>query len=825
MARIHAVSGRTVHPLKDGWFLTVTAPGTAATPVDLADAADWLPAPVPGTAAQALRDAGRWSLDRPTPLHDKDVWYRLRLEQEGWRTLRFHGLATLSEVWLNGERVLTSDSMFLAHEMPVRLMGGDELHLCFRALHSALAGKRGRARWRPRMIEPQALRFVRTTLLGHMPGWCPPVHAVGPWRPVECVEESGPLRLHGADLRTDFDGRDGVLTLILSAEWSGPARPSAFVEVAGRNAPLEWRDDRTLHGTLTLPGITPWWPHTHGHPALHQASAVVGEARIDLGRVGFRRIERDGGTDGRGFALRVNGERIFCRGACWSSPDIVTLPGTRDGYAPWLELMAEAGMNMVRIGGTMTYESDAFFDLCDELGILVWQDFMFANFDYPTDPAFQDAARREAAQLLDRLQSSPSLAVLCGGSEAEQQAAMLGLPRASWSQPLFDEVLRAEVERARPDTIYLPNSPSGGPLPFTADAGVTHYYGVGAYQRPLEDARRADVRFASECLAFANVPDAAALPPGVPPVHHPRWKERVPRDMGVGWDFEDVRDFYLKQLYSVEPAALRYEDPERYLRLSRAVTGEVMEAVFAEWRRPGSSCAGGLVWLFQDLWPGAGWGVVDSSGSPKAAWHALKRAFRPVQLILTDEGVNGLALHLVNETTKAIDATLSLSCLRHGEVPVARAERPVTVPARGALTIPSASLLDSFIDITHAYRFGPAPHDATVAVLTSDDGRRLAEALHIPRGRLPAPAELGMTAEVRRDEDGWSLALRSRRLALSVHVEDDHFRATEEWFHLAPGDERLIRLRPRGRSSGAAVPDGEVYALNGLAPTRFRGPA
>ncbi|WP_207458939.1 glycoside hydrolase family 2 protein [Azospirillum sp. SYSU D00513] len=831
MARIHAMAGRTARLLDGGWTLAVTEPGGVTGPEGLEgiEGVSWLTAPVPGTAAQALRAVGRWSPDQPTPLHDKDVWYRLDLDEAGPRTLRFHGLATLAEVWLNHERILTSDSMFLAHEVPVRLSGRDRLHLCFRALHTALAKKRGRARWRPRMVEPQSLRFVRTTLLGHMPGWCPPVHAVGPWRPVECIEEAGPLHVESADLRTGFDGRNGSLSLGLSVEWNGPARPPAFVEVAGRRAELEWMDARTLRGSLTIPEVEPWWPHSHGRPALHAVSANVGGVRVDLGRTGFRRIERDAGPDGRGFALRVNGERVFCRGTCWTTPDIVALPGGREAYEPGLRLMAEAGMNMVRVGGTMTYEADAFFDLCDELGILVWQDFMFANFEYPTDPAFQQSVRQEAAQLLDRTQASPSLAVLCGGSEAMQQAAMLGLPRPAWSQPLFDELLRAEVERARPDAVYVPNSPHGDPewgdLPFAAHSGVTHYYGVGAYQRPLEDARRAGVRFAAECLAFANVPEAAALPPGAPPVHHPRWKEGVPRDVGASWDFEDVRDHYLKRLYGVEPAALRYEDPDRYLRLSRAVTGEVMEAAFAEWRRPGSGCGGALVWLFQDLRPGAGWGVVDAAGGPKAAWHALKRAFRLVHLALTDEGVNGLGIHLINETAQVIKATLSLSCLRHGELPVVRAERPVTLPPRGAFTLSSSALLDSFFDITHAYRFGPAPHDATVALLADAEGNRIAEAFHFPRGYPIAPVDLGLSAEALRDEEGWSLLVISRRLALSVHIEDDGYRAAEEWFHLAPGAERRVRLIPRNGNDISVRPDGELHALNATAPVRFRGSA
>ncbi|WP_448191631.1 glycoside hydrolase family 2 protein [Azospirillum sp. sgz301742] len=818
MARVLRVTGRTAVAIDAGWELTATAPGAVASPAGLEGGRDWLPAPVPGTVAQALRDAGRWTLESPAPLHGQDFWYRTRLHGEGERTLVFHGLATLAEVWLNGERLLSSDSMFLAHAVPVRLTGEDELCLAFRALAPALQGKpRGRARWRPRMIETQALRGVRTTLLGHIPGWCPPVHAVGPWRPVECVEESGPLRVRHADMRSVVEGLDGVLALTLSVDWCGVSGAPAFVEVAGVRAPLAWSDPHTLHGTVRVADAELWWPHTHGRPTLHPVRAGVGEARIDLGRIGFRKITHE---DGPRFALRINGERVFCRGACWSSADIVSLPGTRAAYAPWLELMVQAGMNMVRVAGTTAYESPAFFDLCDELGLLVWQDFMFANFDYPADEGFLDAARREAAQFLDRVQASPSLAVLCGGSEAMQQAAMLGLPRASWAQPLFDTVLPQECARLRADVPYVANAPSGGALPFAANAGVTHYYGVGAYMRPLEDSRRAEVGFASECLAFANVPDAPMLA-GVPAVHDPRWKQRVPRDIGAPWDFEDVREHYLRRLYEVDPPTLRYEDPDRYLRLSRAVTGDIMEAVFTEWRRGRSTCAGGLVWMFQDLWPGAGWGVVDSAGTPKAAWHALKRVFRPVQVLLTDEGVNGLAAHLINETARDVAATLSVVCLRDGAVPVARGRHDLTLPARGALELAVPALFDAFFDTTYAYRFGPPAHDATVATLIGPDGNPIADAFHFPRP--PERSDLGLTAEVQRAENGWVLRLRSHRLARAVHIEDDGYRAEDSWFHLPPEVERTVRLLPRRGTAG--IPDGEVHAINNRYPVRFKGMA
>ena len=215
--------------------------------------------------------------------------------------------------------------------------------------------------------------------------------------------------------------------------------------------------------------------------------------------------------------------------------------------------------------------------------MLVWQDFMFANMDYPAqEPAFLASVQREARQQLRRLQARPCLAVLCGNSEVEQQAAMWGAPREQWCCALFEQTLAELSAEHCPHTPYWPSSAHGGAFPHQADAGTTSYYGVGAYLRPLDDARRADLKFATECLAFANIPGAAALermPGGLATrVHHPAWKARSPRDLGAGWDFDDVRDHYLKLLFGVDPQQLRYADHDRYLALGRIATGEAMAA-------------------------------------------------------------------------------------------------------------------------------------------------------------------------------------------------------------------------------------------------------
>ena len=236
---------------------------------------------------------------------------------------------------------------------------------------------------------------------------------------------------------------------------------------------------------------------------------------------------------------------------------------------------------------------------------------------------------------------------------------------------------------------------------------------MGAYLRPFEDVRRSEVKFASECLAFANVPEpemmdrmALATPGGSTP-GHPAWKRRVPRDAGTGWDFEDVRDHYLKVLYGLDPVALRSTDATRYWELSRMVSGEAMAEVFGEWRRARSGCGGGIILWGSDLEPGAGWGILDSDGEPKAAYWFLKRALSPRAIWTTDEGLNGVDLHAANDEPTPLEARLRVALYRSGEHRVAAEERAIAIPAHRTVCFGVEQVLGRFADASYAYRFGP----------------------------------------------------------------------------------------------------------------------
>ncbi|MCQ1837865.1 glycoside hydrolase family 2 protein [Neorhizobium galegae] len=814
--------------LAEGWSLALTEPGACSLPSDLPPDLEYLPAMVPGTVAAALEATGRFDRNNPEPLIDRDVWYRCRLagEAPGPAILRFAGLATVAEVFLGETLILSSTSMFESHDVAVELTGTETLSICFRALKPHLEKAGPRARWRPRLMNRQGLRLIRTAALGFMPGWCPEVHAVGPWRPVSVMRiadnrlasppSSGPTGhlLPAGEKRelaisAELD-KSGAGLLKVSFAFDGPPRDLRLV-CNGSETHFS-NDGGRYSAELRLPGIKPWWPHTHGAPALYDVALKVDGEEFPLVRTGFRSLKVDRGTDGDDFAVIVNGEKIFCRGAVWTSADIVGLPGDRAGYEPWLRLAKDAGMNMIRIPGIATYESPEFFALCDELGLLVWQDLMFANFDYPAgDPDFVIHVKTEVGQFLAATQASPSLAVLCGGSEIYQQGAMLGLPERIWKGLLCEEILPALAADCRPDLPYVANSPSGGALPFYPNAGVAHYYGVGAYKRPLEDARRANIRFAAECLAFSNLSDSETLAGG---------KSGIPRDAGVDWDFEDVRDHYLGTLYDADPRTLRAQQPERYLALSRAVTGEVMETAFAEWRRPGSTCNGALAFTFQDVMPGPGWGVVGADRTPKPAWFALKRAFRPVQAIFVDEGTSGLDVHLINETPADLPVVLELACLRDGRMPVVSGRRDLTLVSRSSESIASTDLFGAFFDTNYAYRFGPPSHDVTVARLKhAQTGEIVAEAFHFPLGRVRAFHDAEIAVSVAEGDGEFWLELSTDIFAQSVSIECAGYRPSDNGFHLAPGAIRRIRLAALPDAAGR--PGGTIRSLGGDRILRF----
>lgn len=874
------------HTLSTGWAACTPADEHIEELADL-DRLSWIPTRVPGTAADALREAGLWQVGEPYDFDAQDWWFRTSFDAGPAApgeevVLRLDGIATVSEVYLNGERVLHSDSMFAAHALDVGrlLRAGDhegvkpaanpnELVIRCRALGPLLAEtRRPRARWRTRLVPERNLRFFRTMLLGRAPGFAPGPAVVGPWRGV-FLERHREVAVHELKLRSRVEGEDGVLSVTARLRPLGGARvETVTVELDGPNGRYRAQlalsgpaDAATAQGELIVPAVERWWPHTHGEPVLHgvrllvevtsqdaamettreytsakatredatsaasaRENAANGTAQpgaertrieVDAGRVGFRELTFGAGTDHdvlrEGIDLHVNGVRVFARGALWTPIDPVGMAPSYEELRAALTQAREAGMNMLRLPGAGAYETSAFYDLCDELGMLVWQDFMFANFDYPLayEP-FRESVTREAVEVLDALGGRPSLTVLCGNSEVEQQVAMLGLDPAMGRDELFGELLPDLVRESGVDAVYVPSAPCGGELPFRPNRGIANYYGVGGYRRPLEDARRAGVRFAAECLAFSNVPSG----------EYPA-ETGVPQDEGTDWDFKDVRDHYLKLLFDLDPAALEREDRERYLELARAATGEVMAEVLGEWRRAGSPCGGGMVLWLRDLLPGAGWGLIDSTGTPKVAYHHFKRACAPVAVWTIDEGLGGVVVHVANDRPVPLSATLRVALYRGGEVLIEQAQAPVELGPHSQDEWNVETVIGHFADASWAYRFGPPAQDAIVVSVEREgsgatDTEIICQAVRFPAGRplhREGPEELGLAARSTPLPSGEiALAVHSAKLAYGVRIDAPGLRPSDDGFFIEPGGTHSLTLRPSGPD--VALGSVRVVALN-----------
>ena len=644
-----------------------------------------------------------WIPGRVAFRDDKDAAFTASFDAPVDGTLRFDGIATLATVLVDGSPAAHSSSMWVPVEVPVAA-GRHEIEVRCRALAPELAvPRKPRARWRQKVAYDNNLRWFRTTLNGRAPGFAPGPPVLGLWRPVWFVADEPKV-----SLRACLEDGNGIVTV------SSDLPEGVRVIVGEASAVIA---DGCAE--LRLPAPKLWWPHTHGEPHLYD---VVIDGYDITPRIGFRTVESEGDILRDGLKPRINGVELFVRGAVWTPVPDGELHST-------LETARDHGLNAVRIPGTMNYETREFHDLCDELGILVWQDLMFANFDYPfADGDFRALVNEELDALFEVIGGRPSLFCVCGGSEIEQQAAMLGLDPAVARPPFFAEEVPARLAAADIDALYVPSAPCGADRPLLPGQGVSNWFGVGGYRRPLSEVRAAGVRFASECLAIANVGD------DVPHPHDAAWKNGVPGDVGADWDFDDVRDHYLAALYAVDPDDLRATDPERWLELSRRVSGDVMAEVFGEWRRAQSGCGGAFVLWLRDLVPGAGWGLMDSAGVPKPVLRTLRDVFAPVAIWMTDEGMGGYAVHVANDSARELAATVAITLSRTGQR-VDGGDTQVMLPPHSSWSGDAETIIGRWTDIGYTYRFGPPAHDLVTAELRADSGELLGTAQRFPLGR------------------------------------------------------------------------------------------
>lgn len=795
--------------LNEGWIFFKTQAELYATPADYSSSNQTSKSTsVPSTIASSsgLDKQKCWATE--FDYDDYDWWYEKIFEVEAteiYRAIIFEGLATVAQVWLNGHPLLSSENMFQTHDCDVEkylLQGRNKLTICFRSLTSHLKIKRPRPNWKTKLVSNQSLRWIRTTLLGKIPTWSPSISVVGPWRPITLVKKSIPTNIQLSALLKESQGIINFSCNIITEK----ALLQATILIDNKSYSIDVNTDQPsnlLNVCIEIPNVKLWWPHTHGTPHLyHPVLVLTFESEIiqyPIQPFGFKTVEINNVE--QNFELFVNQLSIFCRGACWTIDDIFSLNSSEKSLEKLLLLFRNAGGNMIRIGGTMVYEQPLFYQICDRLGIMVWQDFMFANMDYPFEnEQFLSSVTLEVNQQVSRLKQHACLAVFCGNSEIQQQVAMQGFNKSVYKIEFFENTLKTICNHLSTNIPYISSSPSEGNLPFRTNKGLSHYYGVGAYLNPVKDLRSHDVKFTSECLGFSNIPVTntrnLVLDGSQPITHNPIWKQRTPRDSGTGWDFEDVRDHYLEELFSISPVKLRSFDPDKYIQLSEFVTGNIMEQVYSEWRSAFSSCNGGLVWFLKDFLPGAGWGIIDSQGIPKACYYFLKRSWKPQSIHLTDESLNGLFAHINNESPSELHGKILIKIINQNHLEIANHQQQISLPPRSNLTLDIEDLLQQFLDITYSYRFGPKDIFSTSVQLIDPQKNIIDEAFYFNQyseALISVEDPLILTIEKNSDSQH-TLVITANRFLFNINIECKNAVASDNFFHLFPGTTKSIQL-------------------------------
>lgn len=595
------------------------------------------------------------------------------------RILRFAGLDTVCSVLLNGRVIGHFDNMFVEHEIDVTnvlLEGQNELRLEFES-----AWRVGRER-RERYFQAEGLAsdtvrldpraFVRKSQYMFGWDWGPCVVSAGIWQPVELIECAARI----VDVQVvQRHQDDGCVELEFRGEHEGPGQLYHFVE--GFERPI--RDGETLR----VENPRYWWPRDLGRPELYRVTSLLAEvppkSPEDVAhafdrreqRIGLRTIAlvRDPDAFGESFRFVVNGQEWYALGANWIPDDSFPSRVDRPRLVRQLQNACDLGMNMLRVWGGGLYESDDFYALCDELGLLVWQDFPYACSYYPDGAAACEVARREASAAVRRLRNHPSLAIWCGNNENQtmRDSGWEGAnhhPPRFYGERIYDGVLPEVLRELDPERPYIPSSPTGKGKANSGGDGDQHYWDVWHGRGDWRYYEDSTARFCSE-FGFAAAPSDRAwqsMDPGQ------RLAGASPRDAIARWHDKTGKgyDTFIGFVELHYPQSNTIEDWTYYSQLNQR---DALRFGIEHYRRS-DFCRGALIWQLNDCWPTQSWAVIDSSFCYKAAAFELRRLYAPLLLSLERRGNVVHVWGILDNATAAATTTYSveLRSLRDGHL-------------------------------------------------------------------------------------------------------------------------------------------------------------
>ncbi|KIX02988.1 uncharacterized protein Z518_06538 [Rhinocladiella mackenziei CBS 650.93] len=634
----------------------------------------WCPVKkVPSTVHQDLIDNGK--LENPFIGFNeiKAEWvglkswtYRAKLARpsragpEARIVLAFDGLDTFAHVKLDGETILQSDNMFLPHRVDVTeaIRSQDHHHLEIEFESAFLKAREIKDQHPDHKFicfngDPARLA-VRKAQYHWGWDWGPLLMCAGIWKPVRLEIYS----VRVADLRTDISVSDdhSLATIQASAEIEGLDRQHASVRarffitqgetlICASDAIV--MPDGNVSAPLQVANPELWMPNGYGKQSLYTVSvSIIGEGIVlhtESRRVGLRQIQlvQEPDRHGKSFYFRVNDVDIFCGGSCWIPTDSFLTNVTPEKYRAWIELMVPANQKMIRVWGGGIYENDAFYDACDELGILVWQDFMFGCGNYPCFPAILESIEAEAVANVRRIRHHPCIAIFAGNNEdyQVQESAHLTYDyedknEKHWlasdfpARYIYESLLPRVSAAEAPWIPYHPGSPWGdGKISSDPTVGDLHQWNVWhGTQEKYQVFDSLGGRFNSE-FGMEAFPHLATIKSFVE-------KEDDLYPQSHVLDFHNKADGHERRIATYLVENVRTATTlEAYVHLTQLIQCEALMFGYRGWRKQWGDerhCGGALVWQLNDCWPVTSWSIVDYYRRRKPAYYAMARVLAPV---------------------------------------------------------------------------------------------------------------------------------------------------------------------------------------------------
>ncbi|NBP69672.1 MAG: glycoside hydrolase family 2 protein [Cytophagia bacterium] len=653
---------------------------------------EWLPASVPGTvhtdllANKKIEDpfygtnelALQW-IDTLNWEYQSDFNY-IPQEKNKKVYLNFEGLDTYATVYLNDVLLGKTDNMFRAWKFEVSRQlktGKNTIKIAFES-----ATKRGKAAAKKLnyILPGDEKVFTRKAAYHYGWDWGARFVTCGIWKPVSLeIEQANIIVDHHQFLTHTLTEKEAKASVKSTLHVYSPTTLKISVynktnqSLLGSSTHIVQRDT-TLQTSVSISNPQLWWCNGYGEPHLYTLDVVVEELPVKQKqqqsiRVGLRTIAlvQEEDSLGRSFYFKLNGKPIFSKGANYIPPDNFLPRVTKEKYQNMVERAKAANMNMLRVWGGGVYAEDAFYEACDEAGILVWQDFMFACSMYPGDEHFIRNVAQEATEQVIRLRNHACIALWCGNNEVSEAWHNWGWQKqyninktdsaSIWHDYLsiFEKVLPNVVKEFDQPTAYWPSSPQHGwGRKQSLLEGDVHYWGVWWGMQPFSVYNEKIGRFMSEygfqsmpsLQAYANITQEQDISLQSPIVKH---HQKHPTG------FETIST-YLQQSYKTPKL---FND---YVYVSQLLQGEGMKIAIEAHRRNQPYCMGTLYWQLNDSWPVASWSSLDYLDIPKASHYAIKRALSScITSVLKKE--NQYQVYLITDHAGAFTLSLTLQKL------------------------------------------------------------------------------------------------------------------------------------------------------------------